>query len=132
MAIGERIKSLRKKKGMSARQLAERVGINQQHLYALEAGRFTPSVETARRIAEALDVPLSYLFADEGRVRDRSLEQYVAGFSPSARDFLGHERASDYIDVVASLARSGLHPEDIRDLGETILQILRRHRDEPH
>lgn len=52
---------LRLRKGMSQRDLAERVGTSQSHIAEIEAGRGRPRTDTVARIAEALGV-------DEGEV----------------------------------------------------------------
>jgi len=49
-------------------ELAERVGITRQTLIAIEQGRYSPSLETAFRIADALGTTLERVFqfpADE-------------------------------------------------------------------
>ncbi len=56
MTFGERVKGLRKERGVSQRELAERVGINFTYLSKIENDRMEPpSEETIRRIAGALD-----------------------------------------------------------------------------
>ena len=59
--LGERILTLRKKRGWSQRRRAEQVGTSDQVIGRYERGVLTPSVETAAKIAEALEVSLDYL-----------------------------------------------------------------------
>lgn len=56
MTFGERVKELRKARGVSQRELAGRVGIDFTYLSKIENDRTEPPSEsTIERIAEALD-----------------------------------------------------------------------------
>lgn len=66
MSIGTRIIQARNLRDMSQRELSERSGIASSYLSRIENRRLDPRPKTLRRIAEALDVPLSELFR-EGR-----------------------------------------------------------------
>ena len=57
-----RIKEILKERGMSVNELAERLGVSRQALSRQINGKLL--VETAQRIADALDVPLWQLFTD--------------------------------------------------------------------
>ena len=60
--VGDRIKSLRKDKGLTQTQLAEYVGKDRQYLYKIEKGKVTPNVVTISALAFALEVPLREFF----------------------------------------------------------------------
>lgn len=60
-----RIKELRLKKRMKAKQLAEMAGISQPFLSQLETGLREPSTETLQAVAGALDVHVSDLLVRE-------------------------------------------------------------------
>jgi transcriptional regulator with XRE-family HTH domain len=55
-AVGERIRILRLKKGITQDQLAELTGLNRVHLYRLENGRQSMTLNTLKIIAETLEV----------------------------------------------------------------------------
>jgi transcriptional regulator with XRE-family HTH domain len=55
-AVGERIKTLRQKKGLTQDDLANRAGLNRVHLYRLETGRQSMTLRTLKIIADALEV----------------------------------------------------------------------------
>lgn len=59
MSVGENIKSLRKKAGLTQLELAERSNISRSYLADIERNRYNPSVETIKAIAKALKVPIS-------------------------------------------------------------------------
>ncbi len=47
---------------MTQAQLAERVGVTRQTIIAIEQGKYSPSLEVAFRIAQALGQPLDEVF----------------------------------------------------------------------
>ncbi len=49
-------------KGLTQRQLAEKVGTREIEISRIETGRVCPDVETKRRIAEALGKPAWEIF----------------------------------------------------------------------
>lgn len=59
------LRRLREGLGWSQTAAAERYGISRAHLAHIEAGRKQPSPAVARRMAEALDLPLGDLVRDE-------------------------------------------------------------------
>lgn len=59
--LAKRIEELRKKKGMTQEQLAEKAGLHRAYFWDIENGR-NISVKTAYKIAHALGVKLSELF----------------------------------------------------------------------
>ncbi len=50
---------------MTQQQLAERVGASRQTIIAIEAGKYSPSLELAFRIAEAFGVAIGEVFGYE-------------------------------------------------------------------
>lgn len=62
--IGAFIRGLRKQRGMTMMQLAERTGFTQGYLSKVENSKSAPSVSTLIKIAKALDVRLSYIFGE--------------------------------------------------------------------
>lgn len=52
--IGQRIADLRKKKGLTQQDVAERTGIQRNHISRIEAGRYSVGFDTLQGIAEAL------------------------------------------------------------------------------
>jgi ribosome-binding protein aMBF1 (putative translation factor) len=58
------IHALREKRGLSQRELAERLGTTQSAIARLEAGNVSPSLATLDRVADALGVELVVRFVD--------------------------------------------------------------------
>lgn len=61
MRIGENIRHLRKRLGLTQVQLAKRSGLSQSGISDIEKSVNNPSTETIRLIATALGVPISDL-----------------------------------------------------------------------
>jgi len=59
--LGERISSLRKKRGTTLEKLAYEMGISKGNLSDIEHGKRDPRYSTLSAIAEGLEIPLSQL-----------------------------------------------------------------------
>ena len=64
--LGARIRTLRKRRGLTQAELAARVGRSVEALSVLERGRSTPTLTVLGRVAEALQVPLRDFFDPAG------------------------------------------------------------------
>jgi putative transcriptional regulator len=57
------IRSLRTRHGgMTQQELADRIGVTRQTVIAMEANKYSPSLEVAFRVAEAFGVPIERVF----------------------------------------------------------------------
>lgn len=66
--IPTRIKAARKKANISQKELGIRIGLDinsaSSRMNHYEKGRHTPDIQTLKRIADELNVPLAYLFCE--------------------------------------------------------------------
>lgn len=60
--IGNRVREIRKQKGLTQTQLAELVGKDRQYLYKIEKAVVTPNVVTISALAIAMEVELQDFF----------------------------------------------------------------------
>ena len=60
--IGEEVRCLRTERGLSQRELAQRMGVAQSVVARLEGGGVEPRLSTLDRVAQALDVELEVHF----------------------------------------------------------------------
>lgn len=69
-----RLKEARLKKGLSQKELGKLAGIDEfvasTRINRYEQGIHEASLDTAGRLAEALDVPLSYFYAEDDELAD--------------------------------------------------------------
>lgn len=81
--LGSNIKRLRKEKGWSQAQLADKIGSHLSHVNRIETGKYTPALETVVGIATALDVPVDHLInstdgnVEEIRIEDQQFSERV-------------------------------------------------------
>jgi putative transcriptional regulator len=62
-SLSNRIRTLRFLHGeMSQAELGQRIGVTRQTIAAIEAGKYSPSLEAAFRIAYVFNVPLEEVF----------------------------------------------------------------------
>lgn len=64
VALGDRVRRLRARRGMTRRGLAEGAGVSERHLANLEAGLGNPTVLILRQVAAALDCSIAELVGD--------------------------------------------------------------------
>ena len=64
LELGERISNYREKAGLTQNELAERLGISQNHLSCLERGKSAIKAENLIRICEELGVSVETLWYD--------------------------------------------------------------------
>lgn len=62
--IGDRIALLRKIKGLSQADLAKQINASREAIGKYERNEASPSVETAKKIADVFEVTLDYLIDD--------------------------------------------------------------------
>lgn len=87
MDIGQKIKELRKKQGMSQKDLADKLGITPVMISQYENGKRNPKLETLQKISDALEVDISEL--------SDSLNIKIA-FLPNAKEDTMSSRLHEY------------------------------------
>ena len=85
-AIENNLERIRKSRGLGPSDLARRVGISRQTIYAIEAGTFVPNTEVALRLARELEVSVDEIFAlrEEGPASADTLSATVLSAAPPA------------------------------------------------
>ncbi len=107
MKFGEKVRKLRKEKGLTQSELAEELKITLRTVQNYESGAVHPkSRETYYRLADIFDVDSNYLMTeDEEIIRDA----YEKGGSRSAAD------VEELIDGICGLFAGGSLPEEDMD-----------------
>ena len=75
MTVGDRIKESRKKNGLSQKELGQKLNISQQMIAQVENSSAMPKIDTLQKIADALNIPLTYLLY--GSIISPDLEVYL-------------------------------------------------------
>jgi HTH-type transcriptional regulator, competence development regulator len=75
--LGETIAKLRKEKGLSQYELADRLGFSRGKLSNYEQGSRQPDYDTLKKIADYFDVSIDHLLGREekGKTKEDSLEE---------------------------------------------------------
>ena len=105
--LGDRVRSLRARRGFTRKALAQACDVSERHLANLELGQGNPSILVLRQVAHALDCPLAELLGDE----TASTPEWLL-----IRDLLRNRSAAQLEHARASLAELfGEHgPHDAR------------------
>lgn len=81
MSIGENIRKYRKEKGLSQKNVAERINSDSSYINRIETGKLNPSIAAVDRIAVALECTIDQLVKgkDEAEVhiKDKTLAERV-------------------------------------------------------
>ena len=67
MELGDRVRERRQQLGLSLRDLAERSELTASFLSQVERGVTSPSIDSLRRVANALDVPVFHFLLEPDR-----------------------------------------------------------------
>lgn len=79
----ENVKRLRKERGWSQANLADKMGVHTNHVNRMETGKYNPSLDTLIKLAETFEVPLDYLVynkndsLEEVRIEDQAFAEKI-------------------------------------------------------
>src|SRR6266516_2456250 len=102
--VGERLRALRRFRRATLRTVAERSGLSESFLSQVERGRSSASIESLRRVADALGVSMADLFEPDGLPGPRVLRQEerpALSFGILGRKFLLTPRPLHHLEVFA-------------------------------
>lgn len=95
--FGKNLRELRRSKGISQRELAERVGVDFSYISKVENNRLPPpAADTIVKICEALSVAPDELLAMTGKMP--SQVKQMVGTSPAALQFMREAHAMRLTD----------------------------------
>lgn len=97
MDFKERLKDLRKAKGLSQVALAQKLGLSKSTIGAYETGDIDPSLDALETIADFFNVDMAYLLGEEDQSRyfmDYSIYNVASELSEDSELFAIVERAS--------------------------------------
>lgn len=69
--IAERIRQIRKAKGMTLEQLGKKIGISRGMISRLETNQSSPPIATLAKIAQGLEVPIGLFFEQNGSTTEQ-------------------------------------------------------------
>lgn len=103
--VGERLRAMRQARRQTLREVAERAGLSESFLSQVERGRTNVSISSLQRIAQALGVDVSDVFAYDGasspRIVHRAQRELVS-FGTQASKALLTPKPFHSVEVVAA------------------------------
>jgi len=102
--VGERLRGLRRSRRATLRTVAERSGLSESFLSQVERGRSSASIESLRRVADALGVSMADLFEPGGLPGPRVLrrdERPALSFGVLGKKLLLTPRPLHHLEVFA-------------------------------
>jgi transcriptional regulator with XRE-family HTH domain len=77
--LGKRVRELRKKRGLTQEQLAEKANVDVKYLGNIERGKENPTIGILEKLAEALSVKLHQILDFEHELQgERLLRRHIA------------------------------------------------------
>jgi transcriptional regulator with XRE-family HTH domain len=122
--IGERIKNIMRKKGVTQIQLAAMIGMSEGHMSRILQGRTVPMMDKIERIAEALDIPMAALW-DEDKAITVLASDVMASLPKEFLDALGDVRGREWLLLGLSMRDKELTKEEIELILTTYSQAKR-------
>lgn len=79
--LGKRIKTYRNKKGITQKELADKIGVSNAVMSRYESGTRSPDFDKLKLIANELDVSIDYLLDHDKNNTDSFLMNHAEGFN---------------------------------------------------
>ena len=127
-ALGSRIRAARARCGLSVSELATKAGVSKSLVSQIERGVAAPSIDTLRRLASALQVPVFSLFLedpDEGMVVRRSERRIVRYPGTAAvREILSPTLSGRMVLLWVTFPAGEDGREPVRHVGEECVVVV--------
>ncbi len=110
LRLGSRIRAIRQARHLTLRDIADRASVTESFLSQVERDVTSPSIATVHRIAQALDLSIGQLFAEEaepGRVVRRAARRRVAYPGLMAVDEFLTSNMAGRLQVIVSTIEPG-------------------------
>lgn len=103
MILAEKVASLRKKKGWSQEELAEKLGISRQSVSKWESGASIPDIDKIILLSRLFQVSTDYLLKDELEENEDTSQETEASDEPVKRS-VSVEEANRFMELTRKLA----------------------------
>ena len=116
MTFGEKIKTARLSMNLSQAELAQMTGISERSLYTYEQLGTLPRKNNIKKLADALNISVSYLLDDDTKHQNHIGEDMCIAESKEQFASKGAKEAQDVLNRVSSLFAGGDLDEDAKDV----------------
>ena len=126
MKLGDHLRSIRKERKLTLKDVSQHAGLSVPYLSDIERGVVNPSIETLRKIAKAYNMKVQDLFTGVEDMESSTRETYPEGFlaflqDPEYRDELNE----DWKDLLMKIDFRGQRPSSKREWIELYLNLRR-------
>lgn len=98
MTFGEKLKTVRLSLNLSQSELAEKTGISERSLYTYEQTGIMPRTNNLRKLADSLNVSVSYLLDDEETDPQKNIDQEI--FIANSKNKYGCKGAKEASEIL--------------------------------
>ena len=129
LALASRIRAARSRRGLSLGELASTAGVSKSLVSQIERGIAAPSIDTVRRLASALELPVFSLFMEEPdngmivRRGERRVVRYPG--SGATREILSPTLSGRMVLVWVTFPPGEDGREPVRHVGEESVVVIR-------
>lgn len=114
--IGEKLKKLRKEKGIEAQYIAKQINVSKSTYSYYENNKSEPNFETLKKLADIFNCTTDYLL---GRTDNKGVVIIKGEEIPKELREVGIE----YLEVSRIAKEKGFTPQDIKELLKTVERI---------
>lgn len=126
MTLGERLRTMRKEKGLSLRRAAEGAEISVAYVSRLEANDANPTLEVLEKLAKLYGVPLEELTAGTRETSSPlQLAPALVEFLKAYEDSFPELKDPDWQRTLSNLRLRGRYPEKKEDWLSLFLELRR-------
>ncbi len=117
MTFGEKLKNARLALNLSQSELAEKTGISERSLYTYEQTGIMPRSNNLRKLADALNVSVSYLLDEEETDQHKNVDEelFIAN-SKNKYGYKGAKEATEILEKASALFAGGELDESAKEL----------------
>lgn len=88
LVLGNRLRVLRKKSGLTQQALADKIGVSKASISGYESGKKKPTYEKLTEIAYALEVDINYFLGKNYKIKTDDGREYSFSMVSSEAEFL--------------------------------------------
>lgn len=101
--VAEKLKAIRKQKGLTQKELAKKSGLSPGLIGQLETGRVQASLKTLQKLSEVLGVSICYLILERDEI-----DAMMVGMGPDLRELLFKPKVQMLIGSICQLDKDSL------------------------
>ena len=126
MKLGQQLRSLRKEKNLTLKDLSELADLSVPYLSDMERGAVNPSVESLKKVAEAFNMTVRDILSGVEKLGESVYSSYPEGFESFLKDPDFSEEINDeWIDFLMNMKFRGIQPTSKREWIELYLNLRR-------